>query len=148
MYRQTDTFDHARHVTAHADEEDACVVCHTDRAAAKSRAESKSCDSCHEPVAEELTRVRVEGTYPPGVAPGYRLALHSLCIDCHLDHEESEGVTEPALSRCTTCHRQSFEDEKELRIRSGWPSPTAPPPAAVRAPAADPSVLCQATPGS
>jgi Ni/Fe-hydrogenase subunit HybB-like protein len=124
MYRLTDTFDHARHVTAHQVEKDPCVVCHADRAAAKDRAGSKSCDSCHKPIEPQLTRVKVdEGAYPIGVAPGYKRALHSLCIDCHLEHEAAEGFEEPVLSRCTTCHRDQFGDENEMRMQTGWPSP-------------------------
>jgi Ni/Fe-hydrogenase subunit HybB-like protein len=120
MYRQTDTFDHTRHVAART-EEDSCVVCHTDRAAAKDRAESKPCDSCHKPIDPQLTKVRVAGKYPLGVAPSYKTALHSLCINCHLEHEKTEGITEPYFSRCTACHRDQFGDENEMRARAGWP---------------------------
>ena len=88
------------------------------------RAGSKSCDSCHKPIAPQLTRVKVkEGAYPIGVAPGYKQALHSLCINCHREHELAEGFKEPVLSRCTTCHRDQFGDENEMRVRAGWPSP-------------------------
>jgi Ni/Fe-hydrogenase subunit HybB-like protein len=118
MYRPTDTFDHALHVAAHDDEEP-CVVCHTDRAAAKDRSGSKPCDSCHKPIDPQITRVRVAGNHPPGVAPGYKRVLHSLCISCHREHEETQGITEPRLIRCTTCHRDQFADENEMRRRAG-----------------------------
>ena len=127
MYRLTDTFDHARHVTAHRVDKDPCVVCHADRAAAKNRSGSKSCDSCHKPIAPLLTKVKVKGTYPIGVAPGYKQALHSLCIHCHREHELAEGFKEPVLSRCTTCHRDQFGNETEMRVQAGWPSPTEQP---------------------
>jgi Ni/Fe-hydrogenase subunit HybB-like protein len=128
MYRLTDTFDHAGHVTAHRIEKDPCVVCHADRAAAKDRAGSKSCDSCHKPVDPGLTKVKVEeGAYPIGVAPGYKQALHALCIDCHREHEAAQGFEEPVLSRCTACHRHQFEDEIRMRTKAGWPSPAETP---------------------
>jgi Ni/Fe-hydrogenase subunit HybB-like protein len=121
MYEATDTFDHARHVRAHKGEE-SCVVCHADRAAARDRAGSKPCDDCHKPIAQEITRVRVKGSYSPGIAPGYKQALHSLCIDCHREHEQAQGITEPYLSRCASCHRDQFGDEDEMRRKAAqWP---------------------------
>jgi len=123
MYEANDTFDHARHAKAHdKGGEDSCVVCHTDRAAARDRAGSKPCDDCHKPIAPEITRVRVKDSHSPGVAPGYKQALHSLCIDCHREHEATQGITEPYLSRCATCHRDQFGDEDEMRRKAAaWP---------------------------
>jgi Ni/Fe-hydrogenase subunit HybB-like protein len=117
MYRLTDTFDHTRHVVAH-DDENSCVVCHSDRTAAKDRTASKPCESCHKPIDQQFTLVEVTGIYQRGVASGYKRALHSLCIKCHREHERTNGITEPVLSRCATCHRDEFSDERAMWERA------------------------------
>ena len=43
--------------------------------------------------------------HPPGIAAGYRDAMHGLCIRCHIEHEQRQAVEEPYLGRCTACHR-------------------------------------------
>jgi hypothetical protein len=48
-----------------------------------------------------------------GIAPGYRLAMHRLCVECHCDHEERVAVDEPRMTRCGFCHR-GVESELEL----------------------------------
>jgi hypothetical protein len=118
MYRPTDTFDHDRHVAARHEEEP-CIVCHADRTAAKDRSGSRPCDSCHKPIDPRITRVRVAADQTPGVAPSYKRALHSLCISCHREHEVTQGITEPRLSRCATCHRDQFADEREMHRQAG-----------------------------
>jgi hypothetical protein len=57
---------------------------------------------------------------PPGMAPGYRAAMHGLCIGCHLDHEAEKGVDQPYLSRCATCHMAPVPQDEEIRLREGW----------------------------
>ena len=56
----------------------------------------------------------------PGMAPGYRAAMHGLCVTCHRDHEQSEGVAEPFLSRCAGCHRGHSPEGEEIRVWEGW----------------------------
>ncbi len=154
MYRTTDTFVHARHVTAHGGKP-SCAVCHPDPGAAKNRASSKACNSCHLPLPQAATLVRSsEPAREPGLAPGYKTALHGLCIPCHQSEEAKKtaqlasqtetaegppaemlaGVEEPYLIRCTTCHRTTFADESELRRRAGWSVVTAGLPPAMRGP--------------
>ena len=72
-------------------------------------------------------------SHSPGIAPGYKQALHELCIICHRDHEQAKGVTEPYLTRCGACHREQFADEDEMRRRAGWPPPNAEEPLQARA---------------
>ncbi len=134
MYRVTDTFDHAQHVAAYG-ERQACAVCHTEPAAAKDRLQSKSCDSCHQPVPQTVTLVRSSADRAPGMAPGYSSAMHGLCVTCHKKHEAEmqaaetqvveTQVAEPHLSRCANCHRGTFADEIELRKRAAWPVASA-----------------------
>ena len=49
----------------------------------------------------------------------YQTAMHGLCITCHRKHENDNDYPEPSLSRCTTCHRNEFADEIELRQQVG-----------------------------
>jgi len=116
MYRWTDTFDHRRHVTAHG-QSLSCAVCHQDRAAARSRAGSKACASCHQEAPPHLTRVRATHEAEPGLAPGYVKAMHGLCLGCHREEESEVAVADRYLSRCTTCHRNEFASDLEMRRR-------------------------------
>jgi hypothetical protein len=123
MYRTTDTFDHARHVTAHGEKE-SCVVCHESPTAAKDRFGSKSCDGCHRPVGRHsiFAQTLAKPDRMPGMAPGYKMAMHGLCISCHQEQDAKTAREEPYLSRCTTCHQGEFADEVELRRDTGWPA--------------------------
>jgi len=124
MYRTTDTFDHQRHEVA-LDGKASCAGCHTDPAAAKDRQSTKTCDSCHQPVQSSITTVRNSREHEPGQAPGYQEALHGLCITCHREHEQTQGIETPYLSQCSACHRGNFADENELRRSAGWRPMTA-----------------------
>ena len=90
-------------------------MCHRDRGAAKSRAGSKDCASCHRAAPRPLTRVRVTREAEPGLAPGYEKAMHGLCLGCHREEEKDVLVSERYLSRCTTCHRHEFASDAEMR---------------------------------
>jgi Ni/Fe-hydrogenase subunit HybB-like protein len=116
MYRWTDTFDHARHVVA-LDQSLSCIVCHRDRNAARTRAESRACASCHQATPPHLTRVRTTREAEPGLAPGYEKAMHGLCLGCHREEEKGVAVADRSLSRCTTCHRDEFASDAEMRQR-------------------------------
>jgi Ni/Fe-hydrogenase subunit HybB-like protein len=107
MYRWTDTFDHARHVAANGRSR-SCAVCHADRAAARTRAGSKACASCHPTASPGASRVRATREGEPGLAPGYGRAMHGLCLRCHREREGKLAATDRYLSRCTTCHRNGF----------------------------------------
>jgi hypothetical protein len=117
MYRSTDTFDHARHVTAHG-ESLSCALCHRDRQAARTRAGSKACASCHQPTPPHRTRVRVTREAAPGLAPGYEKAMHGLCLGCHRQEERDIAVADQYLSRCASCHRNEFASDAEMRRRA------------------------------
>jgi hypothetical protein len=158
MYRATDTFQHERHVVANGGTE-SCAVCHPDPGAAKNRTSSKACDSCHVPAPQTATLVRSSEatTLAPGLAPGYKLAMHGLCVNCHAAEQDrrdelarldvqarveeqtrreaqaSIKSEDPYLVRCTTCHRGAFADEVELRRRTGWGVATVSLSAPVRA---------------
>jgi hypothetical protein len=119
MYRATDTYSHQEHVRVLGGN-DSCSRCHADSRAAKTRQDSKPCQECHAADTAEQTRVEVTVSMPPGMAPGYRTALHGLCIGCHLEHETEQAVEQPYLSRCTACHRGHSPAGEEMRLREGW----------------------------
>jgi hypothetical protein len=119
MYRATDTYDHEQHVAA-LDGNRSCERCHLDPSAPKTRAGSLACAECHAADASANSRVRASLDLPQGVAPGYRAAMHGLCVDCHLHHEAEQAVPEPNLSRCAACHRGHSPEGEEMRVREGW----------------------------
>lgn len=118
MYSPTDTFDHQRHTDA-LGANGSCRRCHPDARAAKTREGSARCAECH---ARETFAFPVElpkSPLPLGVAPGYRAAMHGLCIPCHRAEEAVRPVRGPYLSRCPACHREASPDGDDLRLREG-----------------------------
>lgn len=119
MYRVTDTFVHDAHV-AESEGNSGCVRCHRDPGSGKSRATATPCLECHDTdISTDFVAER-DPDLVPGMAPGYRDAMHGLCVHCHLLHEAETGVDEPYMSRCTWCHQREPDD--------------APEPAATKAP--------------
>jgi len=134
MYRCTDIFDHEHHV-AELGANASCARCHRDPAAGKGRAEATAClechaadvidcfteerhpcvarthsgdmacIGCHEVGSPGLGSLAADHRLRCGVAPGYRLAMHQLCIECHCVHQTETGADEPLMTRCSCCHR-------------------------------------------
>jgi len=154
MYRCTDIFDHQDHV-AQLGGNASCERCHKEPEVAKSRATSTPCLECHaseiiDCFTEERhpcvshshagdsdcsgchdftpAASRQEETWHRarcGVAPGYRLAMHHLCVECHCVEESKIEAQEPYLSRCSCCHRGAGSTvvvEPGLMVRHGGPT--------------------------
>jgi hypothetical protein len=147
MYSCTDTFDHDTHVSA-LEGNASCIRCHEPGRGAVTRSASTACTECHAkdmhhsfgPEAD--SRPEYAGRTDPGcvtchatlrahrfdampdrgavdgIAPGYRHAMHRLCIDCHAATEAERGVDEPRLSRCAACHPR-METGRELPNTDG-----------------------------
>jgi Ni/Fe-hydrogenase subunit HybB-like protein len=143
MYSCTDTFVHDDHITA-LGENASCNRCHAATEAAKTRATAMACVECHraeivEGFAEQRRRCSSDNAFGDidcagchgeslasdddggidqrsidGIAPGYRIAMHQLCVECHCVHESNEAVVEPTMTRCGFCHR-GVESEIEIR---------------------------------
>jgi Ni/Fe-hydrogenase subunit HybB-like protein len=139
MYRCTDTFDHQLHVTALGNNS-SCIRCHDNPEAPKTREHATPCLECHAAdVIDCFTEERhpcVAHTHQGevactachdsatltggggdsshrarcGVAPGYRLAMHGLCIECHCVHQAEVGAKDPHMTRCGCCHREADSD--------------------------------------
>ena len=108
MARDTDIFDHDRHVAA-AGGTAGCTRCHEDAAVAKRRDTAKPCLECHEHLVAQGAVFRPAGD---DVAPasGYAHAMHRLCVGCHQEqvqqgrvHDE-QGKLREDLPWCGTCH--------------------------------------------
>ncbi|MCG6962031.1 MAG: Ni/Fe-hydrogenase cytochrome b subunit [Acidobacteria bacterium] len=105
MYAATDTFAHQPHVEGLGGNA-SCTKCHQ-AGTAPARASARACDApaCHGGDVSTAAVAINRSKLPAGYAPGYRRAMHTLCIGCHTRHEQKTKVTTPYLSRCTTCHR-------------------------------------------
>lgn len=111
MFSMSDTFDHDQHVDKMGGN-DACIECHTDPGAVKSRTTAVACLECHKAMAVEGSFIKATGSPVLDLAPGYMDALHGLCVDCHEDRVKNHDA-HPALARCETCHREM--DPKEVK---------------------------------
>jgi len=108
MYRATDTFDHESHVQL-LKGNDSCVRCHRQPELGKARQTAVDCLECHKEDTSDVFAVAFSEELVRGVAPGYRWAMHQLCVGCHQKHEATTGVEEPAISRCLNCHPDHAE---------------------------------------
>jgi Ni/Fe-hydrogenase subunit HybB-like protein len=102
LYAATDTFDHQRHTTATGGN-DGCRRCHVDDGAARTRAESTPCDTCHRRDVHPGAQIARTAALPAGIAGGYRDAMHGLCIECHR-REDMRRAETATRSRCAFCH--------------------------------------------
>jgi Ni/Fe-hydrogenase subunit HybB-like protein len=119
MYRDSDIFDHQEHVAALAGNR-SCARCHADASLGKDRSSATACRECHARDVSPNWTVQPRMGTEPGVAIGYRDAMHGLCIDCHRNEDAKQGAQEGRLSRCTTCHRSGATDGDELVPRDSW----------------------------
>lgn len=107
MYKATDIFAHDSHV-AHLGGNASCRSCHDSSAGAKTRQSAAQCQECHSAMLAENSRIAPLAGGIAGFAPGYRDAMHGLCLPCHVEKEkrdiEESGAIHEILSRCDVCH--------------------------------------------
>jgi len=100
MFEVTDTFGHRFHVQRLGGNQ-GCSQCHTDPGGIKCRKTATDCAVCHTGMAVKKSMIQPKGGLR-GLAPGYRDAMHRLCIGCH---ESATGkAAGPNMARCDTCH--------------------------------------------
>ncbi len=103
----------------------ACVECHRTEIVDGFAEERRQCSSdnafgdidcagCHDGSLASDDGGRIDQRSIDGIAPGYRIAMHQLCVECHCVHETDEAVAEPTMTRCGFCHR-GVEAEIETR---------------------------------
>jgi len=99
MYYPTSIFDHSQHQQVLGGNQ-ACSECHANEHTA---ATATACKTCHDEMIPDQNEE--EFNY---FAPGYKDAMHGLCISCHEDQAEQLEKTE--MDQCATCHHAQTED--------------------------------------
>jgi hypothetical protein len=98
IYAGAVTFSHGTHIT---NLKISCVHCHHDIEAGDTQV-NNSCRDCHTeegfPRFEEAASLSEEEKIEY-----YLVALHQLCIDCHIDTKRKVTQSRPPIS-CTRCH--------------------------------------------
>jgi Ni/Fe-hydrogenase subunit HybB-like protein len=150
MYRCTDIFDHEHHVATLGDNA-SCARCHGRPDAPKTRQHATACrechaaeiidcfteerhpcvahthegdyecGGCHDSMTEGIAGAPLDHRSRCGIAPGYRFAMHRMCIECHCVHQAEVGVEDPHMTRCGCCHLNA---ESDLDIRPQTPQMT------------------------
>ena len=108
-FRQTETFDHSRHV-ARLDGNRSCGRCHEEEGAEK-LLKAKACEGCHAKETPMMAANPVVKTFKSGKAAGYRDAMHGMCIPCHREKAGDPEVNRPDLARCGACHNEGTRSE-------------------------------------
>ncbi len=109
MYQASDAFRHAWHASP-AGARLACAECHP-RGQLRLASTAKRCESCHKDPKPAGVVIPVKRYQ----APGYVLAMHTLCIDCHA--QTAAQKDKPELARCANCHQGT--------LPPGLPAPAA-----------------------
>lgn len=89
----TSIFNHVKHVDQLGGNQ-ACTECHQGEHIKETAVE---CRACHEemvPFGDNLAFSQY--------APGYKDAMHGVCLDCHIKEAEIQNI--PDLGECSTCH--------------------------------------------
>jgi hypothetical protein len=91
-----------------------CRECHAADITDASFAESRRtrigdlvCTGCHDAPAAGAGSGR-------GIAPGYKLAMHGLCIECHRQHQAEAGAEVPYMTRCSCCHQDMADEHRQV----------------------------------
>lgn len=129
-FEPTPLFDHNRHVK-YLDGNAGCTECHPDSTVAKTFDTAAACADCHADDAPSGSRVKLTAA-GRRTAPGYREALHELCISCHKEADEKDRAAAAApntpnvgsLADCATCHQGERLPELRRRSRGKQGRPT------------------------
>ncbi|MEK7269696.1 MAG: NrfD/PsrC family molybdoenzyme membrane anchor subunit [Planctomycetota bacterium] len=103
MYLASDTFSHPSHVRKTGGTK-GCAGCHKDPGAPKTRESAASCLDCHKEFASQGSRIPPPVKRFAGMAPGYKSAMHGLCISCHKEAQQKTPALGAAFSQCRSCH--------------------------------------------
>ncbi|GAB4503821.1 MAG: hypothetical protein Fur0043_08130 [Anaerolineales bacterium] len=103
MYYPTSIFNHSDHQEVLGGNK-SCSECHTGEHTA---ATATACQTCHEKM--------IPGPQEESFnfyAPGYKEAMHGLCISCH--QKQAVQLEKPELAQCANCHHAPREDDLAL----------------------------------
>jgi Class III cytochrome C family. len=95
-------------------------------------ANARPCSKCHDK--DMMADNDVVKEFKRLAAPGYRKAMHTLCVACHRREAANPRWKKPDLYRCATCHRTPIPagrevllaGEKETKRPGGGSSVTSP----------------------
>ena len=109
MYLATSIFNHTLHQTELGGNI-SCAKCHMGD---HTRDTAKPCVECHKTMVASAGKAQFSG-----MAPGYKDALHGICINCHAKEAVKQDKADLAL--CTACHKA---DPNALRPKPSLPKP-------------------------
>ncbi len=95
MARPTSIFDHTLHQKK-LDGNSSCLKCHVEEHTGHN---TQACQECHETMAANRDGGRPFNHF----APGYKNAMHGVCITCH--EQKAEQQNKPELAQCPACHK-------------------------------------------
>lgn len=111
MYLPTVIFDHGAHIRFSEKGNRSCKDCHPP-AGPQVRATAKKCSECHE--RDMMTKNPLVPRFETESAPGLRVAMHKLCVNCHRREAVRPELNKPDLFRCVSCHRTIVPHQQEL----------------------------------
>ncbi len=114
MYLPTNIFHHVRHVEL-LDGNSSCDRCHP-AGCGRSAATVKPCSTCHS--RDMMAANEIVTEFKTVSAPGYRKAMHTLCIACHRREATNPTLKRPDLFRCATCHSNPQPSGREVLLAS------------------------------
>ena len=103
MERETNIFDHSLHAKR-VEQGPGCSACHDPGFPPGDASHTKPCLQCHTKMVPSGATIKPKSAPWIGRAPGYKEAMHGLCIPCH---KQKASAEKPALWRCATCHPAS-----------------------------------------
>ena len=103
MERETNIFDHGLHAKR-VEQGPGCSACHEPGFPPGDASHTKPCLKCHTKMVPSGSIILPKSAPWLGRAPGYKKAMHNLCIPCH---KKNADVGKQDLWRCATCHPAS-----------------------------------------
>jgi hypothetical protein len=98
------TFTHKKHAVQYKID---CVRCHHDLEPGETDVDT-NCRDCHEE--EGFPRFEEAARLSDDEKMAYHLiALHTLCLDCHIETPRKDGQRRPPIS-CTRCHLKTHRE--------------------------------------
>lgn len=107
MFLDTDIFDHSEHEEA-LNGNEGCIKCHTDPEEKKLREYTTECSECHVDMRKNESVIKISAETVKYFAPGYKEAMHGLCIPCH--EQKAVELDKAGFADCATCHQDLPQD--------------------------------------
>ncbi len=102
MFLPVSIFDHDLH-RIKLGENDGCVKCHYDPDLPKTTENVTTCSECHDELRGKGSVITISAETVENVAPGYKDAMHGLCVNCH--EKKAVELNRPGMQECAACHK-------------------------------------------